>query len=479
MLDRKFVVSTAWDDIEESARRTSQKIWADPELGLMEIRAANHLKTKLLDNGFKQLWTDDSLPTAFSVGTGGTGPTVGILLEYDALPGLANVNKPKREVPQNQILDSAGDIFRRIGASPGHGCGHNLIAGANLGAAIAASNAANKLELEGRIVVLGCPAEEIVTGKVAMLELGAFEGIDVLLTSHGDYQNGVPSRPCLAVSHGEVIFRGRQRHLGSAGGNNSIDAATLCVQTVQQLRNHYFPEVGIESLIHTDSWLPNVAPEQARVWFYVRHMDSGKASRCLHEIFQIAHQVALTASVEVKTGVTSACKGYLGNSVMAELMHSQLQTVGPPQYSPEERDWMTSLCREVTNATHQPDFQNINRIEPSVLYGGVDPYGQDDGEVSWEIPLGRVNWAVPIDVPLHHWAMTALSGAPAGWRGAGMAGKCLALTAVELLADNSIIEASQSELRDCAGPVHERSEPGIWRSLSGDPEAYWLRQLKV
>jgi aminobenzoyl-glutamate utilization protein B len=479
MMDRKAIVTDAWNDIEESAWRTSQKIWAEPELGLMEIRASHHLKTKLLDNGFKQIWADESLPTAFSVGTEGTGPTVGILLEYDALPGLANVAKPKREVPQNQILDSAGDIFRRIGASPGHGCGHNLIAGANLGAAVAASNAANKLELEGRIVVLGCPAEEIVTGKVAMLELGAFEGIDVLLTSHGDYQNGVPSRPCLAVSHGEVIFRGRQRHLGSAGGNNSTDAATVCVQIVQQLRNHYFPEVGIESLIHTDSWSPNVAPEQARVWFYVRHVDSVRANRCLNEIFKIAHQVALTTGVEVKTELTSACKGYFGNSVMAELMQSQLQTVGPPEYSSEDLDWMSDLCREITNTTHQPDFQNISRIEPSVLYGGVDPYGQDDGEVSWEIPLGRVNWAVPSDVPLHHWAMTALSGAPAGWRGAVMAGKCLALSAVELLADIRIIEASQSEIRDSSRQVHDRSEPGIWKKLSRDPEAYWLRRLEI
>lgn len=478
-MDRKAVVTAAWDDIEESAWWTSQKIWAEPELGLMETRASNHLKKKLLDNGFKQVWADESLPTAFSVGTEGTGPTVGILLEYDALPGLANAAKPRREVPQNQILDSAGDILRRIGASPGHGCGHNLIAGANLGAAVAASNAAKNLELEGRIVVLGCPAEEIVTGKIAMLELGAFEGIDVLLTSHGDYQNGVPSRPCLAVSHGEVIFRGRQRHLGSAGGNNSTDAATLCVQTVQQLRNHYFPEVGIESLIHTDSWSPNVAPEQARIWFYVRHVDSVRANRCLHEIFKIAYQVALTTSVEVKTELTSACKGYFGNSVIAELMHSQLETVGAPRYSSDDLDWMSDLCREITNTTHQPDFQDISRIESSVLYEGVDPYGQDDGEVSWEIPLGRVNWAVPSDVPLHHWAMTALSGAPAGWRGAAMAGKCLALSAVELLGDIRIIEASQSELRDSSRQVHERSEPGIWRTLSGDPEAYWLRQLKV
>ena len=174
--------------------RHFRMIWEEPELAAMEWRAADLLCGWLEASGFDVSRGSQGIPTAFVAEAGaGDGPCIGILAEYDALPGLDNEAAPVR---------------RSRGKVAGHACGHNQIGAANVGAALAAATALSQAGTPGRIVVFGCPAEEILWGKTLMLERGLFDGCDALLTSHADYQNGVLSRPCQSVAQGETIFYG-------------------------------------------------------------------------------------------------------------------------------------------------------------------------------------------------------------------------------------------------------------------------------
>ncbi|MBT7614977.1 MAG: M20/M25/M40 family metallo-hydrolase, partial [Rhodospirillaceae bacterium] len=220
-MDERLIAGAreAWRAIEPAARRMIDYIWENPELPMMEYKAEAALSAWLVEHGFTVERGVCAMPTAFrAVWSNGEGATIGFLAEYDALPGQGNRMEPNR----------APD-----GKRAGHACGHNLIGGADTGAAIAARHAMEALDITGTIVVLGTPAEEILWGKIAMFRDGAFDGIDVLLTSHGDYQNGAPSRPCLACVSSEFVFRGESSHGGSRRSQNALDAAELTVQSVE------------------------------------------------------------------------------------------------------------------------------------------------------------------------------------------------------------------------------------------------------
>ena len=204
-LSDRLVAATrdAWRGVRSEIEEHVRRLWAEPELPLMEVRAAGALTDWLRGHGFELERGTCGIPTAFAARFGrGEGPVIGLLAEYDALPGQGNLAVPYR----------APD-----GHGAGHACGHNQLGPAQVGAAIAARAAMERLGLEGTLVVLGCPAEELLWGKVALLDRGGFAGIDALLTSHADYQNGALSRPCLACVSSELVFTGSRATAGQSG----------------------------------------------------------------------------------------------------------------------------------------------------------------------------------------------------------------------------------------------------------------------
>jgi aminobenzoyl-glutamate utilization protein B len=165
----------------------------------------------------------------------------------------------------------------------------------------------------------------------------------------------------------------------------------------------------------------------------------------------------------------SACRGYLPNDVLAEVLLRNLETVGPPRWVQEDPEWMHQLA----HSCEPGGSFDLDRTI-SLHTGKVDPYGQDDGEISWRVPLGRVNWAVPRQVPFHSWATTAISGSRAGAAGALMASEALALATVDLLTEPTTLECSKAELQARVGAA-ELSAPryGAFETLSSCPEAFW------
>lgn len=447
-------VERQWRLVEPDARRIAGELWAEPEVGLLERESAARLGTWLGKQGFEVTPSVGGLPTAF-VGQSGKGPpTVGFIAEYDALPGLGNAAVPAR-----------APILR---GGPGHGCGHNLIAAANIAAAIAAANVRDELNLGGRIVVYGTPAEEILFGKVALLDAGVFAGCDVLLTHHPDYDNAALSRPCQSLIQLECAFAGRPAHTGIPRSGNGTDAAELLVELVARLRVHELPDVSIEHVIrYPVVQMPSATPEEARVWFYVRHVDYETAVDAFRFIAGQAEHAARAVGVTVTTAVVSSCRGYLPNDTLAHVLFEQLHRVGAPEWSAEDLARMNELCDALAPGS-KPELDRTVHLRTD----DYDRYAQDDGEVSWFVPVGRVNWAIPRQVPLHSWAATALFGMPFAWKGASVASRTLAATAATVLWHPDLVAEAQAE-RKRRAPVPVRSIRGAWQEVLAAPDEFW------
>jgi aminobenzoyl-glutamate utilization protein B len=448
------LVRQLWAELEEETRGKFAEIWERPELGNMEFAAARSLGDWLERRGFAVERAICGLPTAFRARFGSGSPSVAVLAEYDALPGT----------------DNAAVALRQARGKPaGHACGHNQIGAANCAAAIAAAAAARQLGLTGEILVLGTPAEEIIWGKVALLKLGGFHGIDALLTSHGDYQNGAISRPCQSVVSGEVVYLGESGHGGSIRRSNALDGAELAVQSIERLRAHHFPDVSVEHVLRRGGDIPNVTPDEARLWFTTRQADFARAREVYDFVVGVAARAAELTGLGFRHQFIAATRGYLPNDVLGRHLHGALALVGPPKWTQDGLAFMRQLARSIRPTGAFTLHEGIGYYDQ-----GLDPYGQDDGEASWRIPLGRINWAFPEQIPLHNWALTALAGHAAGHPGPLMASEALAIAVTGLLSEPGLIEQAKAELdKRTAGVSLGEPEIGALRTMRLEPSSFW------
>lgn len=443
-----------WEGQKESISQYITKLWETPELPMMEYRSAQILTDWLEEEGFEVEREYCGLPTAFKAVWGSGSPVIGVLAEYDGLAGLSNEAVPER---------------REMGREAGHACLHCHIGGGNTGAAIAAGHFLRETHKSGTVIVIGCPAEEILYGKVALLGRGGFDGIDVLLTSHVDYQNAAVSRPTLSCFSGEFCFGGISSHTGAARAHNALDGAELAVETLERMRGHQFPRTSVEHVIRSGGAMPNITPDRASLWINVRDADYSTAKQVYEYVREIVKEAAKIAGVGVAEGFLSGTHGYLPNHTLGQLLLGNMREIGKASYTDEELDWIGKLCKNAVGSEAVTSSPEIVYLEE-----GVDPYSQDDGEASWHIPLGRVNWEIPPQVPLHNWCTTALAGTEFSKKGAMMASEALYLSIVEILLDPSIAEAAKEELKQRLEGISV-PEP-IYQSfdtLTKDPKSFW------
>lgn len=452
--DLRSAVDRHWDDVEPAARAAALSIWSHPELGLLERRSSGVLCDWLEREGFRVTRDVAGLPTSFVAAFGQGSPAVGFLAEYDALPGLSNAAEAGRHP--------------LVKGGAGHGCGHNLIGAGNTGAAISLARTMRVLGIPGTVLVFGTPAEEIVFGKVVMHDGDVFGAADVLLTHHADYVNAALARPCQSIIQPEFAFLGRPQHTGVTRPQNANDAAELMIATVERLRAHQFPDVSVEHVVRYPAiCMPSATPEEARVWFYIRHVDYQRAEQVLDVITEQARHAARSTGVAMRRAIVSACRGYLPNLTLAERIFDAYRHVGPPAWDDADRRFMADLSVSFGG----PDALEIDE-GVALLADGFDAYGQDDGEVSWSIPLGRCNWACPASIPLHSWAATALFGTDTGWKGAAAAARTLAHAGAEVLSDPDLVARSRAELaeRSAGSRPSRRGDPA---AIIDDPGAFW------
>ena len=419
------------DSIEAVIDEMAAKLWEYSELSLQETRSAALLIGKLKEAGFDIETNVAGMPTAFVATYGQGSPVVGILAEYDALPGVGNEPVPERKA-------------RADGVTSGHGCGHNIFGAASVGGAIALKQLMEKENLKGTLRLFGTPAEETIIGKVYMAKAGVFDGLDAVIEWHPGDDNEVRNQTGRAMNSFEVEFFGQAAH-GAAdpwNGRSALDAVELMDYGVNMMREHIEPAARIHYVIPNAGDAPNVVPEYAKVWYFVRDINRAAVDKLSARVLKIAEGAALATETTHKVHLITGVHEYLLNRPMQEALQENLELVGAPEFAQQEQEFARSLQRSL-NKQEKGFNDKIKPLpdEPGEVKGG----STDVAEVSWIVPTaGFAVTTAAADIPWHSWAATACHGTRAGRKGAVVAAKVIAATGVDVLTRPALVQEAKA-----------------------------------
>lgn len=437
--DKQTIISNLDHRFDEYAG-ISKQIWNFAELGYMEEKSSVLLQEQLKKEGFTVETGIAGIPTAF-VATYGTGkPVVGILGEYDALPGLAQEATP--------------ELKPIAGQRGGHGCGHNLFGTASVAAAVEVKNWLQKTGKSGTVKIFGCPAEEGGSGKVYMVREGYFNDVDVVLHWHPSSANAADASTSLANINAKFRFKGIAAHAAASPerGRSALDGVEAMNYMVNMMREHIPQDTRIHYVITKGGEAPNVVPAYAEVYYYARHKDRAILQSIWKRIENAAQGAAQGTGTKVEWEVLGGVYNLLPNVTLAKVVHANLSKVGGVVYNDTEKQFAEKIAdtfgeqkQPVTNAAQIKNWQDAS--ESATSSGSTDV-----GDVSWVVPtvgLGTATW-VP-GTSAHSWQSTATSGMSIGQKGMIVAAKTLAVTALDLYSDPSIIEQARVEWQNKRG----------------------------
>ena len=412
--------------------KLSDAIWGFAETALRETRSSAALADYAEQQGFRVTRGVAGMPTAFIAEFGSGSPVIGIVGEFDALPGISQKTQPTREA--------------LVAGAPGHGCGHNLFGAASLGAAAALKELIAAGRLKGTIRFYGTPAEESVGGKVYMAREGLFKDVDVMLAWHPADRITADNSSSQAIVDFIVEFRGKTAHAAFDpwNGRSASDATEAFVNGVNQLREHVRPSVRMHYVVQRAGDVPNVVPDYAKVWMWVRDSKGAGIEPVLARVRQIAEGAGLIAGVESKLTIQAGDYEILVNHAGARLLDQNLKWLGPISYTAQEQEFARTIQRAVGIEERGVvgEVQPIRDPAPSAPEGG----STDVGDVSWLVPT--INLTVTTGVwesPWHAWPVVATGGMSIGHKGMVYAAKALAITAVDLFVDPALREAMRAE----------------------------------
>ena len=417
---------------------TAKAIWDFAEVGFQETRSSGLLQAQLRKAGFTVEAGVAGMPTAFVArfrqGTG--GPVIGVLAEFDALPGLAQTAAPEREtIP---------------GRAAGHGCGHNLFGAASITAAIAVRDWMIAHKVSGEIRVYGTPAEEGGSGKVYMVRAGLFDDVSAVLHWHPGDSNAVSLGKSQANISGKFRFHGVAAHASASPdkGRSALDGVEVMDVAVNFLREHVPIGTRIHYVITQGGEAPNVVPAFAESYYYVRHTNPDVVRSVMDRVRKAAEGAAIATGTTVEFEATGGVYSMLANETLARVMHQNLSTVGGAQWNDTERAWATRLQASLPSRVPLERAAQVRPIESGEGGGSTDV-----ADISWVVPtvgLGAATW-VP-GTPAHSWQAVAASGNSIGAKGGVVAAKTIALTAAELFGSPETLAAARAELLQRRGP---------------------------
>jgi aminobenzoyl-glutamate utilization protein B len=417
-------VVSAVEKVAPTIKEVGTKVWEFSELSLLEVKSSEYLKDVLKKNDFKIISEGTAnVPTAFVAEYGHGKPVLGIMLEYDALPGLGNEPVPAKEP-------------RKDGVTAGHGCGHNLIGSGALGAAVAIKNLMQEKDIPGTLRVYGGAAEESEGAKVYMARAGVFKDVDAMLHWHPLDVAVVANLRTTALSHMYIEFNGKTAHAGVSPwiGRSALDAVEIFLHSVNMMREHVEPTARIQYIIKNGGLVPNVVPDHCSVKLTCRDADRGRVEKSIAWIKDMAKGAALATQTKALAVDYYGMHDLLPNTPLAQRMQKHLEQVGLPEYTKEEMDYATQL-------------QKAAGVKPTGMTKKVEPLpneprmggATDVGDVSYLVPtMGLAMPAVPEGIPLHTWMATSSHGTSIGNKGAIAAAKVLALTGIDILTDEKL-----------------------------------------
>lgn len=424
--------------LEGEVERLAMELWEHAEIALREVESAELLAAVLEDEGFTVERGVYGMPTAFVASYGSGSPAVGILAEFDALPGVGNAVVPRR-------------AEREDGHRHGHGCGHNLFGAASVGAAMALKRTIEEEGLPGSVTLFGTPAEETVVGKVYMARDGAFDGMDAVLEWHPGLETEVNNNPGLAMNNFEVEFQGQAAH-GAAdpwNGRSALDAVELMNHGVNMMREHIRPSARIHYVIPGGGEAPNVVPEYAKAWYYVRDTVRIQVEENYEWVLEIADAAARATRTEHSVTLITGVHTYNLNRPLQEALQRNLEHVGQAPFGEEDQ----AFARELQAYLGVEEKGLVAEIEP-LEEGPESPSGgsTDVAEVSWIAPTAGISvTTAAAGIPWHSWATSASHGTPGAVKGAWVAANVLAMTGAELLSRDELLAEARAFFREKTG----------------------------
>lgn len=448
------------EQIKPLIHEMAMKLWEAAEISLQETESAALLSGILEREGFTVERGVAGMPTAF-VATyrhGAGKPVIGVLAEYDALPGVGNEAAPERKP-------------RADGHTHGHGCGHNLFGAGSVGAAIAMKRAMAEGNIDGTVKLFGCPAEETLIGKVFMARDGVFDGLDACLDWHPSGKTEIGNTQSRAMNSFEIEFFGKAAH-GSGSpwdGRSALDAVELLSTGVNYMREHIEPSARIHSVIVNGGDAPNVVPAHAKVWYFVRDADREGVEKIYTWLLDIAKGAALMTQTEHKVQLITAVHSYNHNRPLQEAAQKNLEYVGGPQYTDEEHAWAKELQRSlgIEEKGYDAKVQKLSKGEGALSGGSTDV-----AEVSRLTPTVKVGvTSTAAGVPFHSWAATACHGREAAVKAPVIAAKVMAMTGVQLMQDGELLKAAREAFeKSMKDGAYESPIPGDLKPPVGGSE---------
>lgn len=407
----------------------SRKVWEFAELGYKEQKSAALLKSELRAAGFTLLENVAGIPTAFTATWGSGKPVIGIMGEYDALPGLSQDTVPDRK----PIVNGA----------PGHGCGHNLLGAASLFAAVTLKDWMVGNKIAGTLRFYGTPAEEGGGGKLYMIRAGAFQDVDTVLSWHPSDQNGGSLKSSLAIIEAKFKFYGKPAHASAApdAGRSALDGLMIMANSLEFLREHVPDSTRMHYIVTNGGSAPNIVPDYSELFIYARNPSMPVLDKIWDRIVKCAQAGALASETRMEMELIDSSYNTLPNDALAALVDKNMRIVGGVTYTAEEQAFAETLRKTLPDSTRRIGSQE--KIEPPTE--GAGGASTDAGDVSWAFPMAAISAATYVPgVPGHSWQSAACAGMSIGRKGMVVAAKSLVLTGMDLFTDPAQVAAAKA-----------------------------------
>ncbi len=419
-------------------KKTALQIWEYSELGYKEQKSSALLQALLKENGFAVTPGVADIPTAFVASFGSGSPVIGILGEFDALPGLSQQATPEKK--------------QAAGRDAGHGCGHHLFGTASVAAGIEIKKLMQEGKLKGTVKVFGCPAEEGGSGKVYMVRAGLFNDIDIAIHWHPGDGNSVTMTSALANSSAKFRFKGLSAHAAGAPdrGRSALDGVEAMNYMVNMMREHIPQETRIHYVITSGGKAPNVVPDFAEVYYYVRHPKRDQVKSIFERVVKAANAAAMGTETTMEYEIIGGTHDMLLNRSLAIVMQENLEKVGGVKYSQSEKEFATKLQSSFTYKV--PSISEADSIKGIKIEADAGGGSTDVGDVSYAVPTVGMRAATWVPgTPAHSWQAVACGGTEIGTKGMMVAAKTMALTAIDLYTKPELIMKAKDEFKMVRG----------------------------
>ncbi|MFQ6069460.1 MAG: amidohydrolase [Candidatus Aminicenantales bacterium] len=431
--EKKFVLDwLSQPQTVEKFGRISDTIWSYAELGMQEFKSSKLLADTLEEAGFKVERGLARMPTCFVATYGSGKPVIGILGEFDALPMLSQ----KGRVPRKEPL---------VEGAPGHGCGHNTMCTAAAAAAIAVKQAIDRYGLKGTIKVFGSPAEETLISRPYMIRSGLFKDVDVVIDNHSSSDFGTDYGKSGNAMYSTIFsFKGKTAH-GAApwGGRSALDAVEIMNVATNYLREHLFYTYRMHYVVLEGGEAPNVVPDRASVWYYVRNSDE-RLEEMYQRVVNCARAGALASGTELEMKVIAAVHQRNANKALAELFQKNIELVGMPEWSEEEQTFARALQKELGRPEKgMPEKVRPLREQSRTFVGGGS---SDVGDVTLVVPTATIRFPGRVPGAIgHHWSTVACNFGSTAWKGLNAGAKAMAASAIDLFLDSEALKKIRAE----------------------------------